>query len=64
VVHAKPSSPTLRPAEPFGNMEPLSEMQPLEQVRLRSALDGEEFDFGDLSEGWEFERRSRSHSFA
>ncbi|KAJ4331217.1 hypothetical protein N0V87_009344 [Didymella glomerata] len=64
VLHAKPSSPTLRPAEPFGNMEPLSEMQPLEQVRLRSALDGEEFDFGDLSEGWEFERRSRSHSFA
>jgi hypothetical protein len=64
VLHAKPSSPTLRPAEPFGSMEPLSEMQPLEQVRLRSALDGEEFDFGDLSEGWEFERRSRSHSFA
>ena len=64
VLHAKRSSPTLRPVEPFGGMEPLSEMQPLEQVRLRSALDGEEFDFGDLSEGWPFEERSRSHSFA
>lgn len=45
VLHAKRSSPTLRPTEPFGSMRPLSEIQPLEQVRMRSALDGEEFDF-------------------
>ncbi|KAF3046152.1 hypothetical protein E8E12_011393 [Didymella heteroderae] len=63
VLHAKRSSPTLRPVEPFGGMEPLSEIQPLEQVRMRSALDGEAFDFGDLEEGWPFESRSRSHSF-
>lgn len=64
VLQAKRSSPTLRPVDAFGGMEPLSEMQPLEQVRLRSALDGEAFDFGDLEEGWPFEGRSRSHSFA
>lgn len=64
VLHAKRSSPTLRPIEPFGAMEPLSEIQPLEQVRLRSALDGEEFEIEDLSEGWPFESRDRSQSFA
>ncbi|KAJ4988723.1 integral membrane protein [Stagonosporopsis vannaccii] len=47
VLHAKRSSPTLRPCEPFGAIEPLGEIQPLEQVRMRSALDGGEFDFGE-----------------
>lgn len=46
-LHAKRSSPTLRPSEPFGTMSPLSELQPLEQVRMRSALDGEDFDLRD-----------------
>lgn len=46
VLHAKRSSPTLRATEPFG-MEPLREMQPLEPVRMRSALDGEAFEPGD-----------------
>jgi hypothetical protein len=65
VLHPKRSSPTLRAVEPFGmlGMEPLNEMQPLEAVRMRSALDGEAFDFGDLEEGWPFENRSRNHSF-
>ncbi|KAF1929429.1 uncharacterized protein M421DRAFT_4567 [Didymella exigua CBS 183.55] len=63
LLHAKRSSPTLRPVEPFGSMEPLSEIQPLEQVRMRSALDGEAFDLVDLEEGWLFEDRSRNRSF-
>lgn len=46
-LHAKKSSPTLRPSEPFATMEPLSEIRPLEHVRMRSALDGGEFDFGE-----------------
>jgi hypothetical protein len=54
-LHAKRSSPTLRPTEPFGTMRPLSEIQPLEQVRLTSALDGEEFDFGE--EMWPYHNR-------
>lgn len=47
MLHAKRSSPTLRATEPFGNMGSLSEIQPLETARMRSALDGKEFDFGD-----------------
>lgn len=47
MLHAKRSSPTLRPSEPFAATEPLSEIQPLDQVRMRSALDGEAFDFGE-----------------
>ncbi|KAF9698221.1 hypothetical protein EKO04_003868 [Ascochyta lentis] len=47
VLHAKRSSPTLKPTEPFGVLRPLSEIQPLEQVRMRSALDGKEFDFDE-----------------
>ena len=54
-LHAKRSSPTLRPSEPF---ETIIEIQPLEQVRMRSALDGEEFDFRDLEERWEYSNHS------
>lgn len=64
VLHAKRSSPTLRPVEPFGSMEPLSEIQPLEQARIRSALDGEAFDFVDLEQCWPLEDQSRNRSFA
>ena len=55
VLHAKRSSPTLKATEPFGNMGPLSEIQPLETARMRSALDGEEFDFGE--EIWPYCKR-------
>jgi len=33
-------------------MEPLSEIQPLEQVHMRSALDGREFDFEEAVWAW------------
>ncbi|KAF2629552.1 hypothetical protein BU25DRAFT_447024 [Macroventuria anomochaeta] len=59
VLKAKGSSPTLRPSEPFGSVEPLSEIQPLNQVRMRSALDGEEFDFGDMEEIWPYSSSRR-----
>ena len=52
MLHAKRSSPTLRPSEPFATMEPLSEIQPLEQVHMRSALDGREFDFEEAVWAW------------
>lgn len=55
VLHGKRSSPTLRPTEQFGTMRPLSEIQPLEQVRMRSALDGEEFNFDE--EMWPYSNR-------
>ena len=55
VLHAKRSSPTLRPSELFGSMEPLGKIQPLGQVRMTSALDGEEFDFGE--EIWPYSKR-------
>lgn len=57
-LHAKRSSPTLRPVEPFGTLSSVDEVRPLEQVRMRSALDGEEFDFGDLEERWEYSNHS------
>ncbi|KAH6618694.1 hypothetical protein C7974DRAFT_35258 [Boeremia exigua] len=57
LLQAKRSSPTLRPSEPFGAMEPLGEIQPLEQVRMRSALDGGEFDFGEAV--WAYSPPSR-----
>jgi hypothetical protein len=47
ILHAKRSSPTLRPTEPFIPLRPLSSLTPLDPVRMRSALDGEEFDLED-----------------
>jgi hypothetical protein len=47
VLHAKKSSPTLRATEPFSPVPPLSPLTPLTSCRLKSALDGKEFDFDD-----------------
>lgn len=55
VLQAKRSSPTLRATEPFGGMETLREVQPLEPVRMRSALDGEAFEPGDAV--WPYSNR-------